>query len=379
MEGFDTIEPITVSNREKVSSILNMIDKTDYPIVVLHGKKYYGVIDARTIRQHSNIDFTKTKTGTIAERAPRLMVGESLDDVVKKFAGCRFKALPVIDENNKVIGMISLHALIKSLVDMNLVPSKKVAEVMSSPVISVHINSTIAQTITSMKLKGLRRMVVVDDKGFLKGIISIKDILEFAKSPKERHPMISSQKYSFRTLSIEPMVNVNVETITASSSLKEAALYMYKKKLASLIIVERRKPIGIITLRDLLNTYLISREVQKINISGLTGFDKNYYQDIFDMASKYYNKLNKRFSIQNLSLHITKHGYRYTVHARVMFPKKSIVVSDFAWDLTEAVFKTLESLRTAILRLKPDNKYKIIKKKKRQRKKQSGNKKAKKK
>lgn len=368
MEGIKMIDPVIVSTREKVSSVVDHLSKTDYPVVVTQRNKYYGVVDLRTIQEHPSLDFTKTKVGTIAEKAPRLIVGDTIDEVIKKFYISRFKALPVVDESNNIIGMISLYEILKSLMDQNVIPKKRVAEVMTSPVVSVPIDTTIARAIVTMRVKGVRRVVVVDSKDRLKGILSIKDIVDFAKVPKDRHPILTPEKYSYKMLPIEPMVNTNVETIKPSNTIREAARVMYNKKIASLVVVEKRKPVGIITMRDILDAYLASKEVQKITISGLTGFDKNYYQDVYDMAAEYYKKFERRFDIQNLSLHIHREKYRYTVHARVRFSKKTLYVSNFAWDLTEAVFKTLESLKDVIDSLKPEELQKIRKPKPRKRK-----------
>ena len=359
MEALRTMEPVSVSSKQSVSSIISSIEKSGLPMIVTQNKQYMGVLDLRTIQEHPNLDFTKTKVGTIADKAPRLVVGDSIDDVVKLFHSCRYKALPVVDKNNKVVGMISLYNVLSTIINSDLLPSKKVVEIMSSPVITTKVDSTIAQTLTLMRTKGLRRVVVVDNKDLLKGVISVRDISSIAKIPKERNPILSPQKYSFMIAPIESMVNTRVKTIAPSITIDQVAKKMIAQDLSSMVVVEKSKPIGIVTLRDILNTYLNAKEVHKITISGLTGDDREYLDEVYDLADGCFSKLSQRFGITGLTLHIKKHGNRYSVHAKAIFSNTIVNVHNFAWDLTEAVHVTLEELKTAILRMKPESKRKI--------------------
>ncbi|MCC7570203.1 CBS domain-containing protein [Candidatus Micrarchaeota archaeon] len=363
MDGINTFEPTIVSSKENVSSIINKLERFGYPVVVTHGKKYFGLIDLRIIQENINQDPSKTKTGTMARKAPRLIVGDSLEEVVKKFYSCRYKALPVVDEKNEVISMITLKDTLKTLISAKSLPNQKVLEIMTSPVSTLPIDANVGQTVAIMRARGVRRLAVVDQANHLKGLLSVEDMAECAKIPKDRNVMTSPQKYSFKTLPISDLMKKNVETTKPTSTLKEASLKMADKGISSLIVVDKDKPVGIVALRDILSVFLASKEDQKIHISGLTGFDKNSYQDVYDLASEYYEKLDKRFSIKSLSLHIKKNGNRYTVFARAMFSKKILTVSNYSWDLTESVYKTLNDLLTSVLRMKPIKKD-IIKKKK---------------
>jgi len=358
-------EPVIVSAGQSVSKVVNYLEKSNFPAIVTQGKKYFGLVDLRTIQNHPNKDFTKIKVGAISEKAPRLILGDSLDQVVNKCFSTRFKALAVVDNYNNVVDMFALSDIISVLIDGNMIPNKNVAEVMTSPVVTAKNDSTIAQVITMMRSRGLRRLVIVDNTNKIKGILSARDITEYAKLPKERNPIMSAHKYSFRTLPVDSMVNTKVETIKPSDKLKSSIQFMSNKNISSLIVVDRGKPIGIITLRDILHSYLVSRKVHEITISGLSGFDKNYQQEIINLAEPYYKKIKKRFDIKGLSLHIKRHGNRFSVHVRAVFSRKNIYINDFGWGITEAVLKALKTLDTAILRLKPDEKQIIKNKKKR--------------
>jgi len=69
------------------------------------------------------------------------------------------------------------------------------------------------------------------------------------------------------SLKVEDIMVKDVITIDASASVKEAAEIMNQFEIGSLIVVERRKAVGIITERDLLKRVVAaSRDVEKTKV-----------------------------------------------------------------------------------------------------------------
>lgn len=104
--------------------------------------------------------------------------------------------LPVVDKENKVIGIITqadilsmvgvrkehtFKDLLKHMLGKPL-PERKagdiVADIMASPAVSIKPDANIAEATQMMDEKKIRRLVVVDDKNVLLGIISRADILK---------------------------------------------------------------------------------------------------------------------------------------------------------------------------------------------------------
>lgn len=104
--------------------------------------------------------------------------------------------LPVVDKENKVIGIITqadilsmvgvrkehtFKDLLKHMLGKPL-PERKsgdiVADIMASPAVSIKPEANIAEATQMMDEKKIRRLVVVDDKNVLLGIISRADILK---------------------------------------------------------------------------------------------------------------------------------------------------------------------------------------------------------
>lgn len=85
--------------------------------------------------------------------------------------------LPVTDEGNKVIGIITDRDITVRGVAGGLDPKKtKVEDVMSRDVYSCSINGTVEDACNMMEDEQVRRLVVVDDEEGLVGVISLADV-----------------------------------------------------------------------------------------------------------------------------------------------------------------------------------------------------------
>lgn len=83
------------------------------------------------------------------------------------------KALPVIDDEGRVIGIVTVY----DLFNLDVVDLDPVSKVMSSPVTTVAVDTPVARLVTLMTDLGLRHLPVVDDEGRLAGIVTRTELI----------------------------------------------------------------------------------------------------------------------------------------------------------------------------------------------------------
>ena len=77
-------------------------------------------------------------------------------------------------------GIVTDRDIVVSVVALGLDPaSLQVGDIMSDDLLTCRENDDVYQTIEHMRLRGIRRVPVVNDKGALAGIVSADDLLEF--------------------------------------------------------------------------------------------------------------------------------------------------------------------------------------------------------
>ncbi|MEO3878617.1 CBS domain-containing protein [Rheinheimera fenheensis] len=113
----------------------------------------------------------------------------SLRDV---FAKARFQHVPVTDASNRLVGIVSvkdyfreLSPVMDSATDPAIglfIRSRKVHQVMVSPVITITEQTTVKQAAALLLQHNISCLPVVDEQKHLLGIVSWKDILRAALS-----------------------------------------------------------------------------------------------------------------------------------------------------------------------------------------------------
>jgi CBS domain-containing protein len=84
----------------------------------------------------------------------------------------------VVEENKKAVGIITMKDVVRRVIaeekDVHTTP---IADVMSSPVATVSQLTAVENAAAIMGEKGIRRLVVVDEKNRVVGIITVMDIV----------------------------------------------------------------------------------------------------------------------------------------------------------------------------------------------------------
>ncbi|MEU1911351.1 CBS domain-containing protein [Streptomyces massasporeus] len=118
----------------------------------------------------------------------------SFKDVVKLMQEWKVSALPVLEGEGRVIGVVSEADLLikeefrdsdsdrytelRRMSDLAKAGGMTAADVMSTPAVTVHPDATVAQAARIMAQRNVKRLPVVNDEGLLEGVVSRADLLK---------------------------------------------------------------------------------------------------------------------------------------------------------------------------------------------------------
>jgi CBS domain-containing protein len=103
---------------------------------------------------------------------------ETLQSVVAVMSKSNIGSLPVVDENQKVIGIVTNHDICVALGKTNKSPNQiKVADVMSTDVHTCSQEDDAPTVLKIMRTKRVSRLPVIDDENKLSGILSLNGII----------------------------------------------------------------------------------------------------------------------------------------------------------------------------------------------------------
>ena len=83
-----------------------------------------------------------------------------------------------VDDANKPVGIITERDIVRQIGLSELFVVQTPIQIMSTPLVTIEPNNPIRDAIEIMQVKKIRRLVVIDDREKMVGIITIKDALK---------------------------------------------------------------------------------------------------------------------------------------------------------------------------------------------------------
>jgi CBS domain-containing protein len=107
-----------------------------------------------------------------------VMPDDTAATAAAKMRSCDCGFLPVVDDRANVIGVVTDRDLVLRVMAMGKAGSTSIKDVMSRDIISCHPGDDLAQAEKLMSGYKKSRIVCMDDKGRLCGVISLSDIAQ---------------------------------------------------------------------------------------------------------------------------------------------------------------------------------------------------------
>lgn len=335
-------QPSILEASESVSKALNEISKTGLPVLVTKNGKYLGLIDERSIRQHSS-NISKEKCESLAERTPTLKADATVMDACNAFFAGRFKAIPVL-EGGKIAGAITRHTLLTELLTEKMLSKKRVSEVMTSPAATIDAGATVGQARSELRRHNIRRLVVTSG-GKIAGLLSVFDLAASYSSPKNSSPFYrSGEKTSIDSQPISSYLRKQVEKISVSDSLSSAVSKMLDRQVAALVVEDGGYPIGIVTAKDVLHSALAGEEKSRVFVSGLPYEQREYQAEFVGEGEKLLSRIGKSSPVSSLAFHVKSDGSGFSIRAQLV-GKKSLNASASDFRIETALHHVVAEIR----------------------------------
>ncbi len=296
-------------------------------VVVEKGKKYYGIVDSRSLSKHKKLALAKsTPIGEFAQQVPILDKSTSLESAIQYFFNSSKKALPYSAGGNKVTGIVKRDRILSSILSMHLLGDYTVTDAMTSPVIAIDENATVAQAVKTMQDHKINKIVVLS-KGKVMGVLTRRDILSANFSPAERSPKLTRSTPTESYTQVGSICEKNFYSIEKSKLVDNAIRSLLENKISSLLVTDNGRPVGIISTRDIFEIVVANSSVKenKVVLSGLDENTKEFETEILDEMNLLVDKLSKfhKIKIEYLALNVKRpKSKNYEIRARLVSTKK---------------------------------------------------------
>jgi CBS domain-containing protein len=176
--------------------------------------------------------------------------GDSIDDVIKMMLRGNVSGFPIVNDENKVIGIVSERDFI-SLV-ANVITGKRVADFMSHDVVSVRPDTKIEDAARVMIINDFRRLPIVHE-GVMIGVVTTSDIVNYLGSGEVFEKLVTGDMHEALGVPIKVIAREAPIIVEPDLDVGEAAELMIAREVNVLPVTVDGALTGIITERDLLN------------------------------------------------------------------------------------------------------------------------------
>ncbi|MBU2577276.1 CBS domain-containing protein [Patescibacteria group bacterium] len=306
----------TASPNDNLGSALNLVESSHKPVYVFDKNSLVGLVSSYGALYAKRYAFT-TELHKLMVVPPRLTNDSSLFEVIDQMLSTRLYELPIFSDSGEVIGIIkSRDILEKFKEDKELINNLSERIRIKKPA-TENINATIKDIYHRLRKKEATRIVLVDDKGKLVGIVARSDIKEAFIRPTQRirfsKKIGRNRSYSFdeeefkrEDEEVRKFYQKNVFTAPYNLKKEEIVKKLIESGENSIVLVNRDvRPVGIVSIRDILKTiYLLKPEKEsKIIIKKPSSkIPEKTFLKAYELLERFEKKIDKREPVNKVEI-----------------------------------------------------------------------------
>ncbi len=294
---------IRVTPEDTLSQALGQLSSShDAAFVMDEQDNFLGVINPYYALIQSSAYDGDTKTENCLHHPPRIYEDDTVGRIAKMMWESRIHYLPVFNEQEQFVGITSARRLLRLMRDsVDRIYLKGMLESKSTPFQTVKGDDTIAHALSLFKEHKISKLVVLDNRGKLDGILSYYDLVPYMIAPGKRKKggRGSDETNTFRNAKVKNYMQKTLQILTQDKTAADAIDMILEKGGGSVIIVdETEHPLGIITTRNLL-TILHMQEDQKPVQLTTKNFNEAHISVVTELVDYVFDHIQKDDKIRS--------------------------------------------------------------------------------
>jgi diguanylate cyclase (GGDEF)-like protein/PAS domain S-box-containing protein len=198
----------------------------------------------------------KVKIGQIVSRKVISVTPETpVRDVVAIMASSRISCLVVAEAGNPV-GIFTERDLVKAASRGEALDHRPIAEIMTSPVVTIPGNLNLYEAYNLLLTNGIRHHVIVDRAGMVAGVLSQSDLIDHL-----------GLEYFVEMRKIEQIMSTAVVAVPGDLTVREVVDRMAEGRISCVVVADEQRPVGILTERDVARLVAADRDLESLPVA----------------------------------------------------------------------------------------------------------------
>ncbi len=343
-------EPVVAAPEDSLSEVLGKMKRHGvHEVPVVQKKKLVGIVSYNTLAKRRSLPMS-TKVERIMVAPPRIGETDSVPEVAEMMMSTGSRGIPVTSKR-KLIGFISRIDLIESVRGMKMLSEVDVSSIMSHSPQCVLETHTLHDARALMKDLDERSVPVCESSGHLIGVVGIRDLADYFARERESETRgeVVGEKEALE-IEVGSLMRTPPITVPPDARLSEAVDLMIEEDVSSILVVENREPVGIVTQVDIIELIASFGKAEEVFVQ-ITGLEEEpeIYDAMYERIQKTIDKTGEILSPKILNIHVAQHHSKgdtskYTMRARLATDRGLFYARHFDWN----IHKTLDGLMDQI-------------------------------
>jgi len=359
---------VKIDKNDSLSLVIGKLKKANQRIAVVFDKnKYIGIV-ARKLLYRSKIDPIKTKIGKFVIKPHSITPQTDMLTGAELMYASYPSILPVMKGKN-LIGIVSAENFLYKIKEIKELRNLKAKEIMTHKPFSINYKDRLGKALNIMKENHFSRLPITNKEGNVISLLSLTDIAEqhllkpiekFQGTGKSRYQRTKGggdKKFILDAPAGDAASRI-VITSSSKDSLAKVIDQMYKYKISDVIIVKNRKPEGIITTRDLLETFLRLKkpEFWGVYYYGLYHLKSMQKKGLTELVTETYEKVRRAYIKDTIYFLVHIKPYeegersrtKWSIRLRLATPARVLTTWEISYDLNTAISGALKKMEMRI-------------------------------
>jgi len=352
-----TQEFIAVDADERLGTVRSIFEEQNPKGIVVTDDGYAGVITQKQLLQ-SHIE-DHTKASALVTSAPKIDRYEDVRDTARMLVEGNTKVAPVF-EGDTLWGIVTDDRILEAVIDS--LDAITVADIYTDTPITAAEDTTIGRVINLMREHGISRLPIVNDNGYLTGIVTTRDVVDVVVRQMSKTTVGDRSGENERMLDLPASDEMSspVETVGVEETVDEAVATMLDRGFAGLVVTgeDDRLPEGVVTKTDVLRALSFTEErhldVQITNIDLLDALTRQEIQETVEQVADKYQKMQVRHA--HVRFHKHKEKLRGTplirAQIRLRTSRGQAAGSGEGYGAESAFYVAVDTLERNVLEMK---------------------------
>ena len=358
----------TVSSDDRIADVLSIMrESKNQDVSVVDGGEYVGMVSYASILRKKSVTLD-AKVKNFVKKLPTVTVDMQITKIAEMMVSTNCRQLPIVTgkkvtgiiDRNRLIEIVRDIKALKEIkvweIMSNPVESLKANDLLDDA-LDLMIREdyrTVPVVDEANRLTGIIGMREIIDSNWKKDNKTIGDL---EKSSRSQITIESIALTSVRTIEWDDDVSAAVDLMAEE---KISTLPVLEGKELVGIITEY-------DIIELLSACR-ERDMMFVQISGLDDNEKNATDAIYADIEEMVKKISKIYKPESLTMHVSRYNdtggnFKYSISARLFIDGTAVMGKQVGWDLVQTASDLIEKLEDAVINMK-DSKVTFRKRKK---------------